>query len=557
MRRDNVNGPSQPVRNLAQNARWAKESGVNQIVRQNLCPSPRGIVALLHYSGAMAQTITPNVTIASHPLGITRAIRFTYGPSSSNPGLNIMSTPLASTTYTMSAWVYIGSLTSTPGGGGFAENSIISGSNIDLSKIGEWQRIVWTRTTSATPGPNFGIRFSAVGGTGTGDILVTGIQIDTTTLDTPFFDGATAAAGDFTYGWAGAANNSPSREYGKGASLSNTTGSAYRAAYISSELPADGGKFLRLFTHTTGVPVAVNPTDVSIKDGVPRTDLLWMRSNRTMAVSMRYRNPSGSNVVAAPVANLVAGRWQLYRNFATPTGADDMALGPLATTAIQAGDTIDLGPHMTVEGEYTGDVLDGFKPFSKWLGETDLSISVGYPPQFLDIAGKPAVDVEGVGNRANTGVPDAFMGRTIYSVYEVNDQVGSYNVCSSYGVIGSKGFMTQTAAEGSINMANRYDLPGGTFNGGLVFNSRTSRRHVQAIAFKDGLNEVSACADGGADQTKVVDPGTTGWDDSRAQCTANNSIRNLRFIVFNAYHDRAKRLEMSRYLGAKYGAYVA
>ena len=557
MRRAQVDSTSQNVYNLAQNSRWNKESGVNQIVRQNLCVSPRGISALLHYSGATAQTITPNVVIASHPLGITRAIRFTYGPSSQNPGLNILSVPSPSTTYTMSAWVYIGSLTSTPGGGGFAENSIISGSNIDTSKVGEWQRIVWTRTTTATPGPNFGIRFSGVGGTGTGDILVTGIMIDTTPLDTAFFDGSSVAAGDFTYGWAGASNNSASREYGKGVALSNTTGSAYRAAYLSQDLPADSGKFLRLFTHTTGVPVAVNPTDVQIKDGVPRTDLLWIRSSRTMAVSMRYRNPSGSNVVAAPAVNLTANRWQLYRNFAAPTGADDMALGPLATTAIQAGDTIDLGPHMTVLGEYTGDIVTGAGPFSKWTGETDLSVSVGYPPQFLDIAGKPAVDVEGVGSRPNTGVPDPFMARTIYSVYEVNDNLGSYNVCSSYGVVGSKGFMTQTAAEGSINMANRYDMPGGTFNGGLVFNSRTNRRHVQAIAFKAGLAEVSACADGGADQTKAVDPGTTGWDDSRATCTANNYIRNLRFIVFNEYHDRAKRIEMSRYLGNKYGAYIA
>jgi len=512
---------------------------------------------MLHYSGAMAQTITPNIVVNTHPLGITRAIRFTYAPSAQNPGLNILSTPLPNTTYTMTAWVYINSLTSEPGGGGFAENGVISGSSVNANLVGEWQKVTWTRTTTANPGPNFGLRFAAVGGTGTGDILVTGIMIDTMAQETPFFDGSTPASGDFTYGWAGTANNAASREYGVGVALANSTGSAYRSAYQSSDNPAGHGKFLRLKTWTSGVAVAVNPTDVSIKGGVPRTDLIWLRSNRTMTVSMRYRTPDGSTVVAAPAANLVADRWQLYRNFASPAGADDMALGPLMTTAIQAGDTVDVGPHLTVEGEYWGDIVDGSKPFSRWYGETDQSESVGYPQQFLDIAGKPAVDVEGVGSRPNTGVPDAFMPRTFYSVYEVNGNTGNYNVPSSYGIVGSKGFMTQTAAAASVNMANRYDLPGGTFNGGLIFGARTNRRHVLAVTLNQGLTEITGCSDGGTDQTKVVDPGTTGWDDSRATCTSNAEIRNVRFIVFNEYHDRAKRIEMSRYLGNKYGAYVA
>lgn len=554
MRRDQLDSTSQNVYNLAQNPRWETGTGLNQIVRQNLCGNPRGINAYSPYSTGGAQVITPNVDITSTPIPdvplLTRANRVTYSGTPSNPGVQFFNgTP--GTQYTFSAYIYIESMAPTPGTLGLAESGITSGTNA-TNTVGVWQRISWTRTV--TSGNGIGVRVAAPSG-GSGSFLITGIQIETSPVVTSYYDGSFPPVGDYSYNWAGTVNNSISREVAPAADMANSSGGAYRASYLSTDRPAGNSKFLRLITYSPGVSVALNPTDVIIRDGVPRTDLVWLRANRDMTITMRYRNPTGSNVVSAPAATLVANRWQLYRNFATPTGADDMALGVLSSTP-QSGDIIDMGPHMTVEGNYTGDIVEGTKPFSKWLGTADRSASVGYPPQFLDIAGKPVIDIEGVGSRTNSGVPDPFMGRTFYCVHEANANTGNYNVCASYGVVGSKGFMVQTAASGSFSMANRYDAPGGTFNGGIVLPARSFRRHVQAFAFTEGLTSVSGCANGGADVTNVVSPGT-GWDDSRAICTANSELRNVRFIVFNEWHSRAKRIEMSRYLGNKYGAYVA
>ena len=234
MRRAQNDFTSQPVRNFVRNPSFNFTNVGLQTLRENLCwnpsmlgvtgdlaqvrinrcPSPRGVVSLPHYSGNLAQTITPNVAVTA-PEGITSAQRFSYGPSASNPGIAILSGLMANTTYTMSAYVYIESLTSTPGNGGFAENGVISGTALDIAKIGEWQKITWTRTTTATPGSNFGIRFAAVGGTGTGSILITGIVVEIASAggESPvFFDGNTPSGSGFTYRWTGTANNSISEQ---------------------------------------------------------------------------------------------------------------------------------------------------------------------------------------------------------------------------------------------------------------------------------------------------------------------------------------------------------
>jgi hypothetical protein len=386
--------------------------------------------------------------------------------------------------------------------------------------------------------------------------LITGIQIETSPVLTPYYDGSMPSVGDYSYNWAGTVNNSISREVAPAPDLANSSGGAYRAAYLSTDRPAGSPKFLRLITYSPGVSVALNPTDVQMKDAVPRTDLVWLRANRAMTISMRYRNPTGSNVVSAPAAVLPANQWQLYRNFQTPTGADDMALGVLASNP-QAGDIIDMGPHMTVEGEYNGDIVEGTKPFSKWLGVADRSASVGYPQQFLDIAGRPHVDLAAQ-QSLPTNVVDGFAARTLYVVYESWGNTASYNGWASYGVAGSKGFLVQTAGGGSNSMANRYDFPGGTFNGGLVFSqARTIRRHVLAVAFNQGMTSLAGCTNAGSDIVQTINPGTTGWDDGRALVGSSAEGRGLRLLLFNEEHSRAKRIEMSRYLGNKYGALVA
>lgn len=356
MRRDEVNGPSQPVVNLLTNPSCETSAGTT-VVRSNLAPNPqmlgitgslaqvrinrstnpRGVLTMLHYSGAMAQTITPNVSVTA-PEGITTAIRFTYGPTAQNPGLNILSPLGANTLYTMSAYVMIESLTSEAGSGGFAENGVISGSNINANLIGEWQKITWTRRTTASPGPNFGIRFSAVGGTGTGSILVTGIVIeiaDAAGASPTFFDGATPAGGGFTYRWTGAANASISEQNAPTASNWASrwfgSGGGTGATYQSLGTGIGGSVSLRKLWKTdntgnsndTGISTTMN-----VAAGTYYTASISMKPSFTtnLAIFISWLDSGGAQISATSASLAIdapAGVWTRHSVVAqqAPVGA--------------------------------------------------------------------------------------------------------------------------------------------------------------------------------------------------------------------------------------------
>lgn len=561
MRRAQNDLGSQPVRNLSTNPKYEKNTGVLTNVRQNLCINPRGISTFLHYSGAGAQTITPNVAVTGHPIGLTTATRFTFGPSASNPGINIMSPITASTVYTMSAWVYIESLTSTPGGGGFAENGVVSGTSADNGLVGQWQRITWTRTTTASPGPNFGIRWAAVGGTGTGSILVTGIMIDISGYDSPFFDGASTATGDFTYTWLGTANNSLSREQAPTVSGITATGAAVRPIWQSMDRPAIGSKFLRMAYYSpSAISVALNPIDTIIKGGIARTDLMWIRASRAITATFRYRNPDGSVVSNNGSITLPVNQWTLARVFGSPTGSDDQGLGLFFNAgALVAGDIVDLGPHMAVEGTYLGDFIDGTKPFSKWIGTADQSISIGYPPQLFDIAGKPLFDQTAIGTYILPGGFSNTETRTIYTVYNnLSDITDASN--SSLITYGS------TALSDAI--PNQFiTLRQQTFAGAdnFLLARRTGGSGAGVGGSKPGVNVAAFGVNASGMLFSAVNNGTVA-NDSIAMDIPHEKIRiyetsaynsHVRTLIYRGFHDATTRASVSRYLGNKYGAYIA
>jgi hypothetical protein len=213
---------------------------------------------------------------------------------------------------------------------------------------------------------------------------------------------------------------------------------------------------------------------------------------------------------------------------------------------------------MLVEGEYTGDFIDGTKPLSKWDGTANASTSVGYPPQLLDLAGKPSVDLAGVANTGGVAIPvDPFAARTIYLCYDVWGTTSNYPNFGAYGVSGSKGVTFQTGPIGGSTLFPRFDFPSGSSNIGVTLvNGRKTARHVVAFSFPTGLTSVTSCIDGNADRTDALTPGT-GWDDGRAATASSVDGTPNRMLVFYAEHDRATRLAISRYLGNKYGANVA
>jgi len=282
---------------------------------------------MLHYSGPTAQTITNNISVTA-PEGITTALRFTYGPSASNPGLNIMSPISASTTYTMSAYVMIESLTSTPGGGGFAENGVVSGTALDNAQVGVWQKITWTRTTTASPGPNFGIRFAAVGGTGTGSILVTGIMIeavDAANASPTFFDGATAASGDFSYAWTSTANASVS--WMRAPSIGGWAATSTGIAYQSGTSPMHGTKCGAVLTKGFNGD-GLYHNNITVTAGLTYTVSIWIKLTSvvpSMNVLLRWKD-SNETILKDDFLNiqgsLVVGQWvRVSATFTAVSGA--------------------------------------------------------------------------------------------------------------------------------------------------------------------------------------------------------------------------------------------
>lgn len=385
-----------------------------------------------------------------------------------------------------------------------------------------------------------------------------------------YFDGTMGTALDYTYSWTGTAGDSTSIQ--RATLVPNFVQSGSSGVYQSNLWASSGNRSIRI----VNIPGSTIPESVIadhttlLKPGMTYTLLGKLRlisvgantHSRSRRINLYVSTNGGANYTetnGTQSPNAV-GVYDHRFIFTIPSNATHMILrlggnsyGDLRLTQSDAW-WDDL---MLVEGAYYGDYIDGTKQLAKWDGTANASSSVGYAPQFLDIAGKPVIDILGVGSVPNTGVPDPFGPRTFYSVHESVNNTAAYDVCASYGVVGSKGFMVQTAGAGSASMANRFDLPGGSFNGGIVMSARSTRRHVQAFSFNQGLTSSVSCANGNADLTIAVTPGTTGWDDSSARAVSLAETKNIRFIVFNAFHDRATRVAVSRYLGNKYGANVA
>ena len=554
LRRSQTDSGSQPVRNLATSPTFTTTAGT-AIVRTNQAPCPRMTSTYLGlYGGGTLSTVTG---ISDHPDGITTAVRVTHS-TSANSGALVAGVLDVSTQYTMSLWIYNeGSVAQSFG---IAVKSIASNGGA-VVQPGVWTKLTWVGYTTPgalSAGNELGVRIPSPSQAGT--FLVTGVLVEKGNVVLNFFDGATIAGGDFTYSWTGTANSSSSRQSGVGVASVNGTGSSARALYQSSDRPCISGKFARLWVFND-LATGMNPTDTVIADNVQRTDLLWLRANRTLSLSLRYRTPDGVGIGGGPTVNLVKDVWQLVRVFDKKNVGANAALGVITSTGtLQPGDMIDIGPHMVVEGTYTGDFIDGTKPLSKWDGTPNASTSVGYPQQFLDLAGAPSLQQIGIGSSANP-VVDGFAARTIYVVYEVVDTNASWQVPFSYGWgAPTDGLTFQTAAAGSLNLSPRLDFAtgGGDINrGSTLANGRTVRRHVAAFAANSGITSANYSINGVNVGPVGINPGTIGWTSGQLRNVSQPTINALHSMVYYAEHDAATRLAVSRYLGNKYGAAVA
>lgn len=568
MRRAQTDAGSQPVRNLLTNPSFDLASGT-VTVRTNLCWNPRGVAALADYNGAVNQTITPNVAITGHPEGITTAnrVEFTTG---ANPGVSLLNPTTAGTQYTISAWVYFESVQTTPGSAGFAQAGVTS-TSVPMT-VGVWQRHSWTYTTSGAS--QLGFRVSAGSG-GTGSFLITGILVEMVPSLLSFFDGATPNGGDFTYAWTGATNTSTSNMMAIKAS-GYTGNYSNRVAWQSSAWSSTGGKSLAVASmrpsadafsqfETSPFPSTIAGKTFTVM-GILRTLEAAYTGTESRAWAMViYVNLVGggsTNMILRP-DNTGLGINILRKTFTFPANSLNIAFIRLYNGTTTPDSTVWWDNFMVVEGEYTGDYIDGSKPFSKWDGSVDNSSSVGYPPQLLALAGAPVWDNTTTGNTA-VALPGGWSnteGRTLYTVYD-DYQIPGAAVFPlvTYGVTG--------LADSPVNQTIMLRVQGNTpavlnrrtgGGGPLLANVVLLGRNVACWGLTDtGTQFIQNNGSSIGTNPTIMD---VPHESIRihADGTLNSALatRHIRTVMYRGYHDDATKLAVGRYLGNKYGAPVA
>lgn len=327
MRRDQADANSQPRRNISLNPSFETAQGTVNIrtnlclnpsfevssgintVRTNLCWTPRGIYAFADYNGPANQTITPNVTgFPANPDGFTTANRVSYS-TGANPGVTLINPVTSGTQYTIQAWIYHESVEPTTGVGGFAQAGVASMGSPPPMTAGVWQKVTWTYTASGTS--QIGYRISSAAG-GTGAFLITGVMIEAAPTVNTFFDGTTAAAGDFTYAWTGTVDASasiqkaPNCQYWSAVSTSvnyQTATGAFagtKAGAVVTKGANGDGIYVSDITVTPGLAYTFSAY-IKITSAVPNLslDIRWKDSG----------NGTLSDSILEASASLVVGNW--------------------------------------------------------------------------------------------------------------------------------------------------------------------------------------------------------------------------------------------------------
>lgn len=398
-----------------------------------------------------------------------------------------------------------------------------------------------------------------------------------------YFDGTTSTSGDFTYAWTGAANASTSNQQAvvvaATAANRNNVGVYAASKFFVHQSTAEDGKKTAKWVSPAGTPDAnwrianINGStalgwDVSrVKAGGIYTLMLQYRASgwsagQNMAVNIADTTAANS-VMNVMNASLAPSGWTQYRRTfqaarnATTASTIYMSLPVVAPVA--ADGVLEIRNWMLTEGEYTGDYIDGNSPLAKWEGTPNASTSIGYPPQLLDIAGKPSADITTTGLVVLPGGVDPTAPRTLYTVaYLYNDiPTGSLDVIGTYG----DSAFTDTIPNNYMTL--RYQSEAG--NTSTVINRRTGGGGVQAVGVPVGVsvfcwgvrNQNLFVSHGG--RSELVDTGNLMSVDHEAINMYTNTAQrvHIRTLIYLADHDAATRLAIQRYLGNKYGAVVA
>lgn len=473
----------------------------------------------------------------------------------------------AGTTYTFSSWVRISSAQKLWGVLRYKDNSnnsVAADIQVEVTPslvIGSWVRVSVSGLAPAGATrlqPMWRILEAHTATT----FYVDGALVTDSPVDVPYFDGSTAASGDFTYTWAGTAHASASYQRAVGVA---SWGTLNATAVSSTDWSANGTKSIRViatgssadsFAFLTSGPLAAKTYTMLATCRVlsPQTGTLDGRARRLQ----HYFTGTGPS--ASTQAPNVAGTYPLSVTF-TITDPNTYQNFRLYNGASAGGGDIWWDNVMLVEGVYSGDYIDGTKPFSKWDGVAHASTSVGYPPQLRDFAGKPAVDLIDAAPNASTSIPDGPI--TVYSVQSLGLTTGNpgYWEISTGGTWSSGTGVAR--AIGNTSTQGRVDAMrsnGTTYNNAITINPMTLG--VLAVALDSANTGVDMHANGVPQTSTPVDT----LFRTPASSTLRVGVRDggitgtpltKRLLVYSGKHDAVTRLAISRYLGNKYGANVA
>ena len=256
----------------------------------------------------------------------TRSLEYTYGDSThqdSGPTGSVYVN--ANTPYTVSAWVYaptaIGSglriiVHGTPIAGG-TERGTAS------TTVNAWTRLSYTVTPSTAGTMSYTIAKTTSASNANQVIYVDSVLVESTPSLGDYFSGASAASGDFSYGWTGTAQVSTSIE--RAPSVANfvfngSGGNRFQSDVRSSQ----GDKSARVLITTNAVNPGLYQNVPALAPGTyTLIAKVWIEPGLSSAVTTTIQGTGITlgNAGSYPVSTSTQGQWAEIRRTATFTTA--------------------------------------------------------------------------------------------------------------------------------------------------------------------------------------------------------------------------------------------
>jgi hypothetical protein len=360
--------------NLVTNPSFESTTGSNVNVRTNLITNPSFETNTTGWSAfnSTLSRVTSESYIGSASLqAVATGAGYVANRSNISP----------STTYTGSAWVkgqagktFIPSLVE------YTSALVYVGETnpAPITATGSWQRISVTRTMGSTAGiTDFRVRNLQ-----DGTFFVDATQLEFGATASDYFDGSTAASGDFTYAWSGTANASTSFQRGVTVTGVNN-GSGAWPVISSTEWASTGSKSMRwiVFAGITQKDIhQITPYVVGKTYTVKAKVRIAAPFTGVPSLNFGIRAFGGSpGAFSTPILNQV-GVQDVSLTFVMPAGTTSAFVRVGCAAAVTSGE-LWVDDLIVVEGNYTdgyfdGDTQDTIINVYSWTGTPNASTSI-------------------------------------------------------------------------------------------------------------------------------------------------------------------------------------